>query len=58
VKFLLFILGTFGVFENIMMKTIPVSGLKKQEVTGGWINLHDEELNRIYSSPHVIRVVA
>jgi hypothetical protein len=41
-----------------MVKTIPVSGPKRQEVTGGWINLDDEELNRMFSSPHVIRVVA
>jgi hypothetical protein len=26
-------------------------------VTGGWRNLHDEELHNLYSSPSIIRMI-
>jgi hypothetical protein len=42
------------VFENRAMRKII--GPRKDEVTGKWRKLHDEELNDLYSSPHVIRV--
>jgi hypothetical protein len=29
---------------------------KRDEVTGGWKNLHNEELNNIYSSQNIIRI--
>jgi hypothetical protein len=32
-----------------------VSGPKRDEVTGGWRKLHDEELHGLYSSPSIIR---
>jgi hypothetical protein len=28
-----------------------IFGLKRDEVTGGWRNLHNEELHNFYSSP-------
>jgi len=31
--------------------------LKKDKVTGVWIILHNEELNALYSSPNIIRVI-
>jgi hypothetical protein len=31
-----------------------IFGLKKDEVTGGWRKLHDEELHNLYSSPSII----
>jgi hypothetical protein len=31
--------------------------LKRDEVTGEWRKLHNEELNDLYSSPNIIRVI-
>jgi hypothetical protein len=43
------------VFKNREPRRI--SGLKKDEVTGGWIRLHNEELRDFYSSPSIIRII-
>jgi hypothetical protein len=43
------------VFENRVLRRL--FGLKKEEVTGEWRELHEEELNDVYSSPNVIRVI-
>jgi hypothetical protein len=32
-------------------------GPKRDEVTGGWRKLHNEELNNLYSSRSIIRVI-
>jgi hypothetical protein len=37
------------VFENRVLRRI--FGLKKDEMTGGWRKLHNEELRDLYSSP-------
>jgi hypothetical protein len=34
-----------------------IVGLKRQEVTGLWRKLHNEELNNLYSSPNIIWVI-
>jgi hypothetical protein len=34
-----------------------IFGTKREEVAGGWRRLHNEELNNLYSSPNIIRVV-
>jgi hypothetical protein len=43
------------VLENRVLKRI--FGLKKNEVTGGWRKLHNEELRDLYFSPSVIRII-
>jgi hypothetical protein len=40
------------VFENRVLRRI--FGLKRDEVTGGWGKLHNEELHDLYSSPSII----
>ena len=34
-----------------------IFGPKRDEVTGEWRKLHNEELNDIYSSPNIVRVI-
>ena len=43
------------VFENMMLRRIFGPG--KDEVTGEWRRLHNEELNDFYSSPNIVRVI-
>jgi hypothetical protein len=43
------------VFENRVLRRI--FGPKRDEVTGGWRKLHNEELHNLYSSPVVIRMI-
>jgi hypothetical protein len=33
-----------------------IFGPKRDEVTGGWRKLHNEELHNLYSSPSIIRM--
>jgi hypothetical protein len=42
------------VFENRMLRRI--FGPKRDEVTGGWRKLHNEELHNLYSSLSIIRM--
>jgi hypothetical protein len=32
-------------------------GSKRDEVTGGWRKLHNEEFHKLYSSPSIIRII-
>jgi hypothetical protein len=43
------------VFENRVLRRI--SGPKRDEMTGGWRKLHNEELRNLYSSPSIIRMI-
>jgi hypothetical protein len=43
------------VFENRVLRRIL--GPKRDEVTGDWRKLHDEELHNLYSSPNIIRMI-
>ena len=43
------------VFENRVLRR--VFGPKMDEVTGDWRKLHKEELNDVYSSPSIVRVI-
>jgi len=41
-------------FENMVLRIfVP----RTDEVTGEWRRLHDEELNDLYSSPSIVRVI-
>jgi hypothetical protein len=42
------------VFENGVLR---IFGLKRDEVTGGWRKLHNEELYNLYSSPGISRII-
>jgi hypothetical protein len=42
------------VFENRVLRRI--FGPKRDEVTGEWIKLHNQELRDLYSSPSIIRI--
>jgi hypothetical protein len=42
------------VFANRGLRRI--FGPKRDEVTGGWRKLHNEELHNLYSSPSIIRM--
>jgi hypothetical protein len=43
------------VFQNRVLRRI--FGPKRDEATGEWRRLHNEELNNLYSSPNIIRVI-
>jgi hypothetical protein len=42
------------VFEN---RVLRIFGPKRDEVTGGWRKLHNEELRNLYFSPNIIRMI-
>jgi hypothetical protein len=44
------------VFENRVLRRI--FGPKRDEVTLEWRRLHNQELNGLYSSPNIIRVIS
>jgi len=43
------------VFENRVLRR--VFGSKRDEVTGEWRKLHNEELRDLYSLPNIVRAV-
>jgi len=42
-------------FENRVLRRI--FGPRRDEGTGEWRRLHNEELNDLYSSPNIVRVI-
>jgi hypothetical protein len=43
------------VFENRVLRRI--FGAKRDEVSGDWRKLHNEELHNLYSSHSIIRII-
>ena len=42
-------------FENRVL--MRIFGPKRDEVTGEWRKLHNDELNDLYCSPNIVRVI-
>ena len=42
------------VFENMVLR---IFGARRDEVTGEWRRLHNEEVNDLYSSPNIVLVI-
>jgi hypothetical protein len=49
------VLNRLRVFGNRVLRRIY--GPKRDEMTGGWKTLHNEELHSLYSSSNVIRII-
>jgi len=47
--------GRLRVFENRVLRRI--FGPRRHKVTGEWRKLHNEELNDLYFSPTIVRVI-
>jgi len=47
--------GLEGGYENRVLRR--TFGHKRNEVTGEWRKLHNEELNALYCSPNIVRVI-
>jgi hypothetical protein len=47
--------GRLREFENRVLRRIL--GPERDEVTGEWRKIHNKELNDLYSSPNIVRVV-
>jgi hypothetical protein len=43
--------------EEHRLRALRIFGPKRDEVTGGWRKLHNEELPNLYSSPSIIRMI-
>jgi hypothetical protein len=42
------------VFEN---RVLRIFGPRRDEVTGDWRKLHNDELHNLYSSPNITRMI-
>jgi hypothetical protein len=47
--------GTIGYFNNRVLRRIFEP--RRDEATGRWRKLHNEELHDLYSSPSIIRII-
>jgi hypothetical protein len=48
---------TSAYFCTSILFNIADDNIKRDEVTGEWRRLHNKELNALYSSPNIIRVI-
>jgi len=44
-------------FKLLTIISLTIFGPKRDEVTGEWRTLHNEELHDLYSSPNIVRVI-
>ena len=49
--------GELRTFHALCSVSRRISGPRRDEVTGEWRRLHNEELNDLYSSPNIVRVI-
>jgi len=43
--------------NKFILRIVSVFGPRRDEVTGEWRKWHNEELNDLYSSPNIVRVI-
>jgi hypothetical protein len=49
---------SMGILKNAENKVLRrIFGPKRDEVTGEWRKLHNEELHNLYCSPNIVRVM-
>jgi hypothetical protein len=41
-------------YNDLVFSSVGLFGLKRDEVTGGWRKVHNEELHNLYSSASII----
>jgi hypothetical protein len=49
------VVNRLRVFEDMVLRIL--FGPKRDEATGGWAKLHNEELHNLYTSPSIIRMI-
>jgi hypothetical protein len=52
----MFLILVFG-FQSSLVYGFWYTAAKRDEVTGEWRKLHNEELNDLYALPNIVRVV-
>jgi hypothetical protein len=56
-KLCIFIVIRYVKYEVLNRVMRRIFGLKRDEETGGWRKLHNEELHNLESSPSIIRMI-
>jgi hypothetical protein len=47
----------YSIYSSVVMGLRRISGPKRDEMTGDWRNLHNEELHKMYSSPNIFKMI-